>query len=390
MPLFSGVGLAPNATVQIRLEARGPQGEGVASPNAFAVLLNEEQLEDILPWLGNAGAQQPQSLYFPSAWRASLATPFNGSHQVVAEEAARYWLGVLQVTPKSAQGLVGEVSYSNPGGDQLPVQQRGVPSVLLFWACAFFCSAFALSLMVVLRRRGRSRLHLVVLFALLSKSCVLLLIRSDVVALSITGRTSIGRQVVWQLLKQVQLVAEVMMFYLIGLGYKVVRSQLRPSEQAFGATVVCVSLCLGGFEVACSTIMTCHVQSYLLAQYTLHSMCFLVVIVAVNFNIFTLQRQISEALAAPETGALYAKHRAYCWFRGFFLYKVIIPSVTNFMTLHVISWSSLWVVVFVREGSLWVIYTALLWLFRPGQKSLKVFDLAIVDSSESEVDEDPA
>merc|ERR1719326_1315545 len=110
--------------------------------------------------------------------------------------------------------------------------------------------------------------------------------------------------------------------------------------------------------------MPCTPQSYVLTQFTLHSLCFLVVIVATNFNIFTLQRQIVEALATPDTGVLYTKHHAYCWFRGFFLFFVIIPSVTNFLNLHVLSWDELWVLIFVRELSLWLVHLAVLLLFR--------------------------
>jgi len=173
------------------------------------------------------------------------------------------------------------------------------------------------------------------------------------------------------------------MFYVIGLGWKVMRSHLRASEWAFAGAVGSISFFLGTFEVACNTSAQCGSQSYLLTQFTLHSLCFLVVIIATNFNIFTLQRQIMEALAAPETSVLYAKHTAYCWFRGVFLYFVIVPTVTNFLALHVVSWDQLWVIAFVREGSLWVIYTSVLWLFRPGLARLRVFELAVVDSSDS-------
>jgi hypothetical protein len=320
-----------------------------------------------------------------------LATLVNTTHRVQAPTASRYWLGFVQAWPKESKSqtcrIVGEVSYENPGGDQLPVQQRGLSTTFLVLVIAFFGSTVWFLMLVVLRRRGRTRLHAFMLANLATKCCVLLLMRNDVDALSRTGRTSRAREASWQLLQQVQLIMEVMLLYFIGLGYKVTRSHLKPSEQAFAATIVCVSLCLGTFEVLCNTYANCSGTGLRVVQFTLHAICFLVVIVAVNFNIFSLQRQISEALATPETGTLYAKHGAYCWFRGFFLYFVVIPSVINYLRLHIVTWRSLWVIDLVQEGSLWVIYTGIAWLFRPGAKSIKVFELAVVESSASEDDD---
>jgi len=380
--VMDGVGLAPNATITVQLSAAVP------APNAFVVLLSESQLLAIAPYLLRKGPPYLSSSYLPCAWRASLAGTVNATFRLEAGAMSRYYFGVMQASFGAARGLFGEVGYVNPGGDQLPVQQWNVPGVILFMALAFLGSGLVLFILCVLRRRGRTRLHAMLLGTILVKCWVLLLIRHDLSTLRRTGRQSVVRQATWQLLRQVQSIMEVMLFYLVGLGYKVVRSHLRQSEQVFAATITLTSLCLGSLEVACSTFVGCSNQSYLLTQFTLHSICFLVIIIAVNFNIFTLQRQISEALATPETGALYAKHRAYCWFRGFFLYYVVIPSVTNFFALHVVSWTELWVIVLVREGSLWVIYTGVFWLFRPGPKHLRVFELAVMESSESDSDGD--
>jgi len=375
-PMMSGVGLAPNATVRVDLRTSHP------CPDAFVVLFSEPQLQMCAPLLVHRGPKP--STYLPCSWRASLAGPVNASHLVQASSTARYFLGVVQAVPGAVQGLGGEVGFVNPGGSQLPVQQRSTPRVVNTMAWAFLGSALALLVLLAVRRRGRSRLHGLLLLALMTKCLVLVLIQNDIKALARAGRQSLDRQVLWQLLRQIQLILEVLVFYVIGLGWKVMRSHLRPSEWAFAGVVGSISFFLGTFEVACNTFAACGSQSYLLTQFTLHSLCFLVVIIATNFNIFTLQRQIAEALAAPETSTLYAKQRAYCWFRGFFLYFVIVPTVTNFLALHVVRWDELWVIVLVREGSLWAIYTAVLWLFRPGLSHLRVFELAVVESSDSE------
>lgn len=326
----------------------------------------------------------PLSSYVPCEWRASLAEPVDAVHTVRAHESGRYWLGIIQAAPNAVEGLSGEVGFLNHDGEELPISQKYVAKAIILVAWLFFGSASLLFGLIALRPRGRSRLHGLILATLITKCFVLLLVRQDITRVSHTGVTSIGRQILWQLLRQVELIMEVVVFYVIGLGWKITRTHLRTSEWAFAATIAILSFFLGSFEVACNTFAACTGQSYLLTQFTLHSLCFLVVIVATNFNIFTLQRQISEALATPETGVLYTKHHAYCWFRGFFLFFVVIPSITNFLAFHVLSWDELWVVVFVREFSHWLVQSAVLLLFRPGPQQLLVFELAVVVSSDSE------
>mmetsp|Transcript_40530 Transcript_40530/g.71268 ORF Transcript_40530/g.71268 Transcript_40530/m.71268 type:complete len:533 (-) Transcript_40530:110-1708(-) len=375
-PLLPKVGLDANATIYINLKTSQP------APNAFVLFFSEKQ------FIAAAHVFPPHrrhsSSYLPCNWRSSLAEPVQAWHRVQAPGPGRYWLGIIQTVPGAVQGLSGEVSFVNPGGEELYVQQHAVPTVILVVAWLFFMSATALFALTALRRRGRSRLHVLMLFTLLAKCFVLLLVRQDFKQVSKTGVQSVPREVVWQLLRQVQSIMEVVVFYVIGLGWKVTRPQLRASEWAFAATISILSFFLGSFEVACSTFAACAGTNYVLTQFTLHSLCYLVVIVATNFNIFTLQRQISEALATPVTGTLYTKYRAYCWFRGFFLFFVVIPSVTNFLALHVLSWHEFWVVVLVREASLWLVHTSVLVLFRPGKQQFKVFELAVVESSDSE------
>lgn len=282
------------------------------------------------------------------------------------------------------EGLKGEIAFLNQGLDgpsQLEVQDLHSPTVVLVAAWAFLASALALAVAIALRARGRSWLHGLLLATLVTKCGVMLLVRLDLRIKTTTGRESVQLKLARHLLGEVQIICQVLVFYMVGLGWKVVRSHLRYSEWLFAGVVSGLSFLFGMTQVVCNTLGVCGGgQSYLLTQFTLHSLCYLVVIIATNFNIFSLQRQISEALATPETSGLYAKHRAYSFFRGFFLYFVILPTMTNFLALHVLPWDERWVVTFVHEASLWAIYTAVAWLFRPGLCHLRVFQLAVVDS----------
>jgi len=380
-PILPGVGLSPNATVSVNLSTKLAGSEKPA-PNVFVVLFSESQIAGSFDLLVSRSATP--SSYLPCAWRASLAGAVERTHRVQASSTGRYWLGLLRAVADIPESVSGEVSFVNPEGEHLPVQQQAVPTVILVVAALFFASGVAFLAMMSLWRRGRTRLHALIVTTIFAKCLVLVLVRDDISRVSRTGQQSVARQIFWQLLRQLEATMEVAVFYVVGLGWKIMRPHLRQSEWAFGATVAAVSLFLGGFEVMCQTFEACLGQSYLLTQFTLHSLCFLVVIVATNFNIFTLQRQISEALATPETGALYAKHRAYCFFRGSFLFFI----VANVLALHVLNWDELWVVVLVREVSLWIVHSSVFLLFRPGMRHLRVFELAVVESSSDGEDSD--
>jgi len=233
------------------------------------------------------------------------------------------------------------------------------------------------------RRRSRTRLHALLMLELLVKSFVMLSGYRDFEHVAKTGWSSLGTEVLFRIAAQVHLVLELVTFYAIGLGWCVMRPHLRLVEWAFIGFVSLMSIILGLLEIACDTIAICTDSTFALTQFTLHSLCFLVIIAKTNFNVFTLQRQISEALAAPETGNLYCKHRAYCRFRIIFLFFIAIPSLTNFLILfRVVEWQEFWLFVLAKEACNWCVHTATVVVFKPGPKSLGVLDLAVVDDSD--------
>merc|ERR1711918_283719 len=99
-------------------------------------------------------------------------------------------------------------------------------------------------------------------------------------------------------------------------------------------------------------------ESYLFTHFTLNSLCYLVIVVATNFNLHLLNRHISDALVGgADTGALYVKKHAYIVFRALFFLFVLVPSVTIFLQIQVLAWDEFWVCVLVNEILLWSIHT---------------------------------
>merc|ERR1712176_363037 len=162
----------------------------------------------------------PHSTYLPCEWRASLSEPIDAVHTVRAHETQRYTLGILQAQEKAVEDISGQVAFVNANGEELSVSQRHWASAILFAAWLFVLTAAYLFVLCVLRRRGRSRLHAVMLMTLFMKCMTLLLMRQDISQIATTGTTIVGRQVLWQLSRQVEVIMEVVLFYIIGLGWK--------------------------------------------------------------------------------------------------------------------------------------------------------------------------
>merc|ERR1719324_330222 len=162
----------------------------------------------------------------------------------------------------------------------------------------------------------------------------------------------------YQLLDKVQTILELMMFLLISLGWKFLRNSLNVTEVRFAVGISVISFYLGVFEVACTTVSTC--SGYKLSRYILHSLCYLVVLVAMNFNLQMVQAQIADAPASMEAGKLYWKHRAYRVFRWIFLVFIIAPTVELFLKVSMMPWDAIWAYTLLQNLRTWSIYLCVL------------------------------
>merc|ERR1712039_981479 len=226
--------------------------------------------------------------------------------------------------------------------------------------------------------------HLIMITVLFLKGMVLLLWHFDCMQVSRTGSDTVIGSVGWQLLDKVQTILELMMFLLIALGWKFLRPSLNLTEVRFALGISVISFYLGVFEVACTTQSTC--SGYQLSRYILHSLCYLVVIVAMNFNLQMIYSQIADAPASLESGKLYRKHHAYKLFRWIFLAFIIAPTVELFLNVTVMPWDVVWFYVLVQQLRTWTIYMCVVVAFRPDPPPLRVFELTRDIDNEEEGD----
>jgi len=323
-----------------------------------------------------------------SYWRKPLTNDTSFDFHLDSPEPNRYFVGVFNSHRRELR-MHGELTLTNPGGQELPLEFVDVPGVLLVTGRLFLVSAAVLVLLLcTVWRRGRTAMHLVMFLVVVLKGTALLLQWRDRKRLSATGEDGGVGEVVWQLLDKAQDISELMMFLLIALGWKVLRGSLNITEVRFAVGVSVISFYLGVFEVACTTNSQC--SGYQLSRYILRSLCYLVVIVAMNFNLQVVHAQIADAPASLEVGKHYWKFRAYTVFRWVFLAFIIAPTLELFL-VSAMPWDAMWVYVLIQNLRTWAIYSCVIIAFRPGPHPLRVLELTVrrgEDETDGEEDED--
>lgn len=385
------MGLDPGSTIEIDMYNDRPAN------NTYVMVLTHEQWVDwrrveptTLPGSGGDASGGGLNSYLVSYWRGTLKHHLKARFKVVAPTKDRYHIGILNAQQQILK-LHGTLSMVNPGGHELPLQEELIPNVLFVTSGLFLlsCLIYVCYIFVFMRRRDRTGMHAVMASALFLKGVVLLFWLGDCWMVAKYGTTSSWSQVGWQLLEKVQTILELMMFLLIALGWKFLRADLNRTEVRFACGISLVSFYLGVFEVACTTQSTC--GSYQLSRYILHSLCYLVVIVAMNFNMQLVYQQIAEAPASLDSGKLYRKYHAYKGFRWIFLAFIIAPTVELFLKVTVMPWDAHWLYVLVQQLRTWAIYISIIVTFSalPHPSPLRVFDLTRdVALSDDEADED--
>lgn len=373
LPLEYDFGLDTGATVTIDLSTSRPVNDTYLLVFTHSQwVLRRQALEDYVSL----------DTFMVSCWRGSLSDRLSASFTVREEMGGRnrYTVVLMTAMVGSPFGVKGMLSLVNPGGKQLSLQETSVPPALLFASC-FFLAACVAELVVLLRahRRGdpgaqRARsFHRLMVLVLLLRGTALLVGWADYRQVESSGRDSPMSDVAWQLLVKVQTIAELMMFLLISLGWKIVRDELDVTEIRFAGSISLISFYLGVGQIACTTQSTCN--GYALSRYILHSLCYLVVIVAMNFNLQKVTMAIQEAPANEENGKLYRKLHAYQLFRWVFLVFIIAPTVELFLKVTIVPWDEQWLFVMIQEARTWVIYTLIIMAFRPERPLLRVFEL---------------
>lgn len=338
--------------------------------------------------LGGAG-DGPFTGYVACTWRAPLQGHLQTSFELKGPAPKDlYHIGILNTAERDIS-LEGTLDVSNPG-TELQVQEINVPPVLVLVAGLFLASAIVYAVLILIGgRRYRTEMHGLMGGTILLKALVLTMRWADYRQMAATGMNSLISQVGWQLLDKVQDILELNLLLFISLGWKFLRPNLNPAEKRFAVGIAVISFYLGLFEVACTSQASCN--GHTLSRYMLHSLVYLVIIVAMNFNLQLIGAQIHEAPATLEAGKLYKKFLAYRAFRWIVLAFVVAPTLEMILKLTVLPWDAAWLFILLQQLRTWVIYVCIVVAFAPLPQptALRVFDLTRDgDESEGEAEED--
>lgn len=359
--LHADIGLAPNSTISFEITNDRP------GLNIYVIMLTSSQ------WAAWHHSALPRGLHdsLVSFWRAALVDQVNVTFKIRAPTKNRYHVGILNPQRRQVK-IHGRVSIANPGGQQLFLQDQFIPDVLLWASAIFACTSLALRIVLFCQRP--TSIHFLILFVITLKGMFLFLGWSHYHQLATYGTDSFLRSLGWRLLDKTHAVAELILFLLVALGWKFLRETLQHTETRCAVGFSLASLYLGIAEISCTSPTFC--GNYQLSRYILHSLCYLVIIVAMNFNLQMLSTQLSESPASIGVGEVYRKRGAYVKFRWIFLAFIIAPTVQLFLKITVIPWDALWVYVLVQQSWTWTLYVCIYYAFRPAREDVGgVFEL---------------
>mmetsp|Transcript_53787 Transcript_53787/g.99426 ORF Transcript_53787/g.99426 Transcript_53787/m.99426 type:complete len:455 (-) Transcript_53787:50-1414(-) len=385
--LRTDIGLAPGAEVAIEIQTKLHRND------TYAFLLSDEQYYALRT--ARTMEQKLKALipfrYHASIWRAELNRDVKAAFQVTAPKADRYTIctyAAQKAPVNSRDRLRGKLTFVNPGGQHLMVQDAKVPLVLLFFAilCTTCSSMYCLLLMTLWHRR-RSRLHSVMLFVMTMRGVALLARWHSLQQVVRYGwSTQPLGTLSWDFLDKVQEVSQLVLFMLVALGWQYLRAALNFTEVRFVAGTSIISLYLGTFEVYAAVENPLAKKWYEIGRQCLHFLCYLVVVVAMNYNLQMLVAQIADWPARMEVGKLYRKLNAYIVFRLAFLAFLAGEVVENVVGLLIPWEQATCTVKLLHELRLFVIYISLMVAFRPSSASLRVFDMTVQPEGGDEED----
>jgi len=373
MPLYD-VGLAPGAVVSLNIRNALPVNETVlvilsrGQWAAWVRLVNQHR------WQQLPGGSF--STYLISHWRQPFSGELVAQHTICAPSPDHYYVLVVN-THSEAMVLEGSISYVNPGGQHLPLQQAHLPETLWASSVAFvFLLCTVVMLLSSVWHREATLLHALLVACLWLKSAELSLKWKYVAFLGLLGRAPPWLHQVWQLTAKLHEIGEIFLLLITALGWRVLRPRLTATEIHFAALAMVLAATLAVFEVCSDAWATQPFVSFKLLFYFVRVACYLVIIFAMNFNLQLIALHLAESPVTASIAVLYRKQQAYISFRRIFLAIVFRPSLVIWLRLSVLDEEGTqWAVDAFQEASAWLIYAALFLALRPSVGRSRLFRL---------------
>jgi len=390
IPAAESFGIAAGGVMTVELELHQPTDIN----NTFFMILTSEQLSrfrsstpHVLPSFTSPEARVVNT-NFMAYWRQPLMSKISMTKTV--EWLDRYTLIIVNGDEQDLR-FTGKIRLVNPGKDDeqhLSFDQIPMMPVLLTMIWVYLISTALLFLLLVTGwRRRKTAIHWIMLATLLSKSLYLVFYWQNFVLFSSKGSLERFQRKIPRIVGKMQDIISLMMYLLVALGWKILRSNLSMTEVRFSAGICVISFYLGLFQVTCQG-PTC--SGYELSRYILHALAYLCIIVAINFNIAMLNGSITESAVSLSTAELYQKFDAYRLYRWVFVIYIMKPTFLLFFKLSVLDangWDD-WLYLLMQNLVEFGIYATIIWAYRPFEPMRVFKDLLTTESSEGDEEED--
>jgi len=240
--------------------------------------------------------------------------------------------------------LDGVINMTNPGGNHLSYEQIGSETVAYFLLWAFLVIAIVYAVLITTVWYGRgTALHWLMVVTLLVKGVCMALDGANISAYSTLGELTPFQMVLPRLVSKLQDILSLMLFLLLGLGWKVHRESLVMLEVRFCAGVSVLSFYLGIFEASMeNTPLANVVPNAQVSRHILHALTFLCIIVAINFNVSFLENKLSKDGISLSTGLSYQHYESYKAYRWIFVFFILKPTILLFYRLSFLDAINFW------------------------------------------------
>lgn len=371
----SYVGWEPSSNVSINLTNQKP------ARNTWFVIANGEH---IMSWTREFVQRPLEDLVVDAAgslsthWRTPFVDRLIVNFTLNADARAQYLFMVWNLDREEIK-LSGTVSVVNPDGNQLQVEKYYEPEVCRCFGFLFIWTTLGYGGYLLARRspEERTAMHLLFMFVLFLKGVWLLSRSSWTADLRKTGDEDFWSGAAIGLVGKVQEIAELMMFLLTAIGWKFARPFITELEVRFAVATCAMSFYLCVMEVAFYKFPLT-VRGYMHSRQILHSLCYFVVLVAINCNIQVIQVELINTPASVEAAQTYKKWNAYKTLRGIFMAFLVSPIIEIYIQkAAIVPWDRYWLLVGIILLRTWIVYMWLLVTFSelPNPTPLKLADL---------------
>jgi len=201
------------------------------------------------------------------------------------------------------------------------------------------------------------------------------------------GQVPSWRFQAWKLSSQLHAICEVLLLLMTALGWRLLRPRLSQTEIRFTTLTVSITSSLAVLQ-ACAGASP--VLSFSLLFFVVQVACYLVIILAMNWNLTLIAVHLTDSPVTLSVAILYQKQQAFLLFRRVFLAIIVRPSAVAWLGFSILDdLGAQWALMLLDKASLWLIYVGLFMVLRPvGHRGMLMELVLNTTSGEARADAD--